>query len=87
MEDVGQQGPDMAEDQYENDEFYREQQPKNNDLRIEEGEDEGEGNFVIFEKFEKLLFFSSSVIVIFFFSDEDDQLDYPNNNLKHEKHE
>ncbi|XP_033222149.1 Golgi integral membrane protein 4-like [Belonocnema kinseyi] len=60
MEDGGQQGPDIAEDQYENEEFYREQQPKNNDLRIEE-EDEGE--------------------------DEDDQLDYPNNNLKHEKRE
>lgn len=42
LEDGGQQGPDIAEDQYENEEFYREQQPKNNDLRIEE-EDEGEG--------------------------------------------
>ena len=45
LDEAGHQGADMADDQYDNDEFYRDPQPKNNDLRIEEGEDEVEGNF------------------------------------------
>ncbi|XP_043475549.1 Golgi integral membrane protein 4-like isoform X1 [Leptopilina heterotoma] len=39
LDDTAHQG-EIGDDQYDNDEFYRDQQPKNSDIRIEEEEDE-----------------------------------------------
>lgn len=42
LDDTAHQG-EIGDDQYDNDEFYRDQQPKNSDIRIEEEEDEAGG--------------------------------------------
>lgn len=91
--DGGGERVDVGDDQYEGVEYDKEPQQKDSDLRLVEGEDEGEGIILLIINCINICYFKS-VIYIFIvqccfllvFLDEDDQIDYPQN-LKQDKRE
>lgn len=90
--DGGGERVDVGDDQYEGVEYDKEPQQKDSDLRLVEGEDEGEGIYCIIN-YVNICYFKSVIciyIVQYCFllvsSDEDDQIDYPQN-LKQDKRE